>query len=60
MEQDEKFLSIYPLPAFLIMLPFIPFTIEEITSSTNEVVKSTSKAGRNPSSCFLFHVLLFQ
>ena len=32
--------------------PFIPFTTEEITGCTNEAPKGTSKAPRNPPSCF--------
>ena len=53
-------LSIYALPAFLVPLPPIPFTSEEITGCTNEAAKGANKSGRNLPSCFLFHVFLFQ
>ena len=43
---------IYPFPALLSPLPFIPFTTEEITGCTNEAAKGTSKVPRNPPSCF--------
>ena len=52
MEQNEKLLSIYPLPALLTPLPLIPFTIEEITGWTNEATKGANKATRNSPSCF--------
>ena len=50
----------YPLPALLISLSFILFTIEEIIGCTIEAAKGANKAPRNPPSCFLFYVLLFQ
>ena len=53
-------MSIYPLPALLTPLPIIPFDTEEITGCTNETTKGVYIAGRNPPSCFLLHVLLFQ
>ena len=40
-------------------LPLIPFTTEQITGCTNEMAKGANKAPRNPTSFFLFHVLLF-
>ena len=49
----------YPLPVPLTPLQLIPFTIEEITGCTKEAAKGVEKASRNPSYCFLFHVLLF-
>ena len=52
MEQDEKSLSIYPLPALLTPLPLIPFTTEEITGCTNEAAKGANKAPRNLPFCF--------
>ena len=50
----------YPFSALLIPLLFIPFTTEVITGCINEATKGPNKAGRNPPSCFLFYVLLFQ
>ena len=50
----------YPLPALLTPLPLIPFTTEEITRCTNEAAKGANKAPRNPPSCFLCHLILFQ
>ena len=60
MEQNLKFLSITPLPALLTPLPVITFTTDEITGCSNEAAKGANKAPRNPPSCFLFYVLLFQ
>ena len=60
MEQDQKNFSIYPLPALLSLLLFIPCNTETITGCTNETTKGANKPPRNPPSCFLFHVLLFQ
>ena len=56
---ELKFLSIYPLPALLILLPLIHFTTEEMTHCTKKAAKGANKASRNLP-CFLFHVLLFQ
>ena len=43
---------------FLVPLPLIPFTTEEVTVCTNEAAKGiTNKAGINPS--FLFFVSVF-
>ena len=42
MEQNEKLLSIYPLPALLTPLPLIPFTTEEITGCTNDAGKGSN------------------
>ena len=58
MEQNQKFLLTYPLPVLLTVLPLIPFNTEEITDCTNEAAKGANKVPRNPSSCFLFRVLL--
>ena len=54
MDQNHKFSSIYPLPALLAPLSLIPFTIEEVTGSTNEneAAKGAKKAPRNLLSCF--------
>ena len=52
MEQNYRFLSIYPLPALLMPLPLIPFTTEQITGCTNETAKGANKAPRIPTSCF--------
>ena len=52
MEQNQNFLFIYPLPALLTPLQFIPFTTEEITVCTNEAAIGANKAPRNPYSCF--------
>ena len=61
MDQKQKFLSIYPLPALLTPLSPIPFTTEEITACNNEVAIVAKYVGQNPPSCFyLFHNLLFQ
>ena len=46
--------------ALAIPLPLMSFATEEITGCTNKAAKEAIKAGRNLSSCFLFHVLLFQ
>ena len=51
MEQNKKFLSIYPLPALLTPLPLIPLTTEEITGCANEAANGANKAGLNPTSC---------
>ena len=59
-EQNQTFLTIYPLPALLTPLPHIPFTTEEITSCTNEAAIGANRTPRNPPSSFLFHLLLFQ
>ena len=58
--RGTKDLSIYLLPALLSSLPLILFTTEEITGCTKEAAKVANKAERNPPSCFLFLVLLFQ
>ena len=58
MEQNQKFVFIYNLPVLLTPLSLIAFTTEEITGCTNEAAKSVNKALINPSSCFLFYVLL--
>ena len=58
--EGNYILSTYPHPAPLTPLPLIPFTTEEITGCTNEAAKGANKAPRDLSSCFLFHVLLFQ
>ena len=48
----------------MLMYPFpftpLPFTTEEIVSCTNKAAKGANIAPRNPPSCFLFRVLLFQ
>ena len=49
-----------PILALVTPFPKIPFTNEEATGATNEAAISANKAPRNPPSCFLFHVLLFQ
>ena len=36
---ELKYLTIYPLPAFLTPLPLIPFTAEETTNCTNQAAK---------------------
>ena len=54
--ETKNFFSMYPFPAFLTPFPPIPFTTEEITGCTNDAAKGASKAGRNPTYCFLFHV----
>ena len=59
MEWNLNFLFIYPLPALLTSLPFIPFTTEKIIGCTNEAAKGAIKAEINPPSCFFFRVLLF-
>ena len=60
MERNYKFLFISPLPALLTPLPLMLVTFKEITGCSNEVAKGANKAPRDPPSCFLFHVLLFQ
>ena len=44
MEQKEKHLSIYPLPALFTPFLLIPITLEEISGSTNEAAKYANKA----------------
>ena len=60
MEWNKHVLSIYLLPGLLTPPPLLPFTTEEITGHTAELAKGANKAPRNPSSFFLFHVLMFQ
>ena len=52
--------NLYPVPASLTPLPFIPVTTDETTGCNNEAAKGANKASRDPPSCFLFRVLLFQ
>ena len=52
MEQNETFLSTYPLPALLTPLPLKPFTTEEITGCTNKAAKGANKTPRNLLSSF--------
>ena len=52
MEQNEKHLSIYPLPALFTPLLLIPITLEEISGCTNEAAKCANKAPWNTRSCF--------
>ena len=44
MEENYKFLSVYPLPALLTAPPLIPFTTDEITGCTNESAKGANKS----------------
>ena len=59
MEQKQKFLSIYPLPALVTPLPLIPINIEAITCCTNEAAKGPNKAPRNPPSCLFISCFTF-
>ena len=57
---EQKVLFIYLHSALLTPLPVIPVSTEEITDCNNEGAKGANKAGRNPPSCFLFHVSLLR
>ena len=60
MEQDQKFLSTYHLPALLTFLSLIPLTTEEITGCTIEEAKGATISQEIHLLVILFHVLLFQ
>ena len=51
MKWNKKCLSTYPPLAFLTplpLIPFIPFTTEQMASCTNDATKGSNKAPRNP------------